>query len=204
MVDENLYQGSSYFDLILQGLRRWPQREAIVDASGFAVTYAQLEQRIWRFARVLRDAGLVSGDGVAQLAANKVDTFVTMAAVLANGMRYTPLHPLGSLEDQLFILEDADISALVVDVPYFSERGVQLKAGAKPGLQIFSLGASEFGNDLPAMAERVAAQSLASLPGTEDIAWVTYTGGTTGTPKGANLIACNLLAFFIPFPFIPA
>ena len=186
-MDKNLYQGSSYFDLILQGLRRWPEREAMVDASGFAVTYVQLEQRIWQFAQVLRGAGLVSGDGVAQLAANKVDTFVTMAAVLANGMRYTPLHPLGSLEDQLFILEDASISALVVDVASFSERGGQLKAAANPDLQLFTLGESEFGNDLPAMAEPLEVRPLTDLPSVDDIAWVTYTGGTTGKPKGVIL-----------------
>jgi fatty-acyl-CoA synthase len=192
MGSENLRQGSTYLDLILLGLRRWPDREAMVDASGFAVTYAQLEQRIWRFSGVLRSAGLVSGDGLAQLASNKVDTFVTMAAALANGMRYTPLHPLGSLEDQLFILADADISVLVVDVPYFSERGAQLEAGASPQLQVFTLGAADFGRDLPAEAEQREAEQREVdvpevLPTTEDIAWVTYTGGTTGKPKGVVL-----------------
>ena len=184
MADSSLYQGSTYFDLILQGLRRWPEREAIVDASGLGLTYAQLEQRIWQIARVLRDAGLKPGDGVAQLAANRVDTFATMAAVLGNGMRYTPLHPMGSLEDQLFILEDAEISALVVDVPYFAERGAELKAGTGDELRVYTLGPSEFGIDLPALAEQTEAQVLFELPDYDDIAWVTYTGGTTGKPKG--------------------
>ena len=58
MADHRLYQGSTYFDLILQGLRRWPEREAIVDATGLGLSYAQLERRIWQIARVLRDAGL--------------------------------------------------------------------------------------------------------------------------------------------------
>ena len=164
MNETRLYQGSTYFDLILQGLRRWPEREAIVDAAGLGFTYAELEKRIWQIARVLRDAGLRSGDGVAQLAANRVDTFATMAAVLANGMRYTPLHPMGSLEDQLFILEDARISALVVDVPYFAERGADLKAGSKAELQLYTLGLSDIGTNLPALAEQ-AAQFDARLEG---------------------------------------
>jgi acyl-CoA synthetase (AMP-forming)/AMP-acid ligase II len=83
MATDDLHQGSTYFDLILQGLRRWPEREAIVDAGGVSLTYSELEALIWRIARVLRDAGLQRGDGVAQLAANRVDTFATMAAVLA-------------------------------------------------------------------------------------------------------------------------
>lgn len=194
MADNSLYQGSTYFDLILQGLRRWPEREAIVDASGLGLTYARLEQRIWQIARVLRDAGLKPGDGVAQLASNRVDTFATMAAVLANGMRYTPLHPMASLEDQLFILGDAEISALVVDVPYFSERGAALQAGADRNLLIYTLGASDFGVDLPALEEQPEAEILAELPGYDDIAWVSYTGGTTGKPKGVIMTQGGMAA----------
>jgi len=194
MADNSLYRGSTYFDLILQGLRRWPEREAIVDTGGLALSYAELEQRIWRTARALRDAGLKAGDGVAQLAANRVDTFVTMAAVLGNGMRYTPLHPLGSLEDQLFILEDAEISALVVDVPYFAQRGIELKAGAVASLQVYTLGAADFGENLPALAARAEPEQLTVLPGFDDIAWVTYTGGTTGKPKGVIMTQGSMAA----------
>ena len=194
MTDPSLYQGSTYFDLILQGLRRWPEREAIVDASGLGFTYAELEQRIWRIARVLRDAGLQPGDGVAQLAANRVDTFATMAAVLANGMRYTPLHPMGSLEDQLFILEDAEISALVVDVDHFAERADSLNQAAADDLLFYTLGPSELGQDLPALATQAEAEVLARLPSYEDIAWVTYTGGTTGVPKGVVMTQGSMAA----------
>ena len=194
MASDELYRGSTYFDLILQGLRRWPEREAIVDAGGVALTYAGLQERIWRTARALRDAGLKRGDGVAQLAANRVDTFVTMAAVLANGMRYTPLHPLGSLDDQLFILEDADISALVVDVPAFAERGAELVNGAGAGIKLYTLGEGSFGDDLTTLAGVAEAEVLTDLPGYDDIAWVTYTGGTTGKPKGVIMTQGGMAA----------
>ncbi|MEP4149233.1 MAG: AMP-binding protein [Halioglobus sp.] len=194
MTADSLYQGDTYFDLILKGLRRWPQRDAIVDAGGLSLTYAELEQRIWRVARVLREAGLKPGDGLAQLAANRVDTFATMAAALANGMRYTPLHPMGSLEDQLFILDDAEIKALVVDVPFFSERGVALQEAASSELQVFTLDDAEFGVCLPALADEAEPEVLAVLPGFEDIAWVSYTGGTTGKPKGVIMTQGSMAA----------
>lgn len=194
MAADSLYQGDTYFDLILKGLRRWPQRDAIVDAGGMSLTYAELEQRIWRVARCLRDAGLKPGDGVAQLAANRVDTFATMAAVLANGMRYTPLHPMGSLEDQLFILEDAEIKVLVVDVPYFAQRGLELQDGASEQLQVFTLGEAEFGSSLPLLADQAEPEILSDLPGFDDIAWVSYTGGTTGKPKGVIMTQGGMAA----------
>ena len=194
MAATNLYHGSGYFDLILQGLRRWPERDAIVDAQGLSLTYAELEQRIWRTANALRCAGLKTGDGVAQLATNRVDTFVTMAAILANGMRYTPLHPMGSLDDQLFILEDARISALVVDVPYFEQRGMELVTKTPVPLTIFTLGEAEFGTSLPLQADSLEAEILTTLPGHDDIAWVSYTGGTTGRPKGVVMTHGSMAA----------
>ena len=186
MPTDQLYRGSTYFDLILQGLCRWPEREAIVDAGGMALTYAGLEERIWRTARALRDAGLNRGDGVAQLAANRVDTFVTMAAVLANGMRYTPLHPLGSLEDQLFILDDANIRALVVDVPAYEERGADLASGVDSELKLYTLGEGSFGADLTALAAAAEADVLTALPGFDDIAWVTYRAAPPASPRASS------------------
>ncbi|MEP0200872.1 MAG: AMP-binding protein [Halioglobus sp.] len=194
MATSSLYHGSGYFDLILQGLRRWPARDAIVDAQGLSLTYAELEQRVWRTAKALRIAGLKAGDGVAQLATNRVDTFVTMAAILANGMRYTPLHPMGSLDDQLFILDDARISALVVDVPYFEQRGIELAAKASASLMVFTLGEADFGPSLPRQAEQLDVEVLTGLPGYDDIAWVSYTGGTTGTPKGVVMTHGSMAA----------
>ncbi len=83
----SLHQGSTYVDLVLQGLKRFPEREAIVDAGGLRLTYGELESRIWRFAAVLRDLGLASGDAIAQLTTNRTDAFVTMVAALANNIR---------------------------------------------------------------------------------------------------------------------
>jgi fatty-acyl-CoA synthase len=184
MKDALLHQGSTYVDLVLQGLGRFPEREAVVDAGGMRLTYAELETRIWRFAAVLRELGLAPGDAIAQLTTNRTDAFVTMVAALASNIRYTPLHPMGSLEDQLYILADAEIDALVVDVPYFADRGDQLRQGASGDLKVLTLGEAEFGSNLVAAAEAVEPLKDPALPGYDDIAWVTYTGGTTGKPKG--------------------
>ncbi|MFK7732961.1 MAG: AMP-binding protein [Pseudomonadales bacterium] len=187
MTASQLHQGSTYIDMILQGLRRWPERDAIVDAGGLALTYANLEQRIWKFAQALKDAGLNPGDGLAQLAANRVDTYVLMAACLASGIRYTPLHPMGSLGDQLYIINDANISLVVVDVPFFADRGRELRSSIESRISVFALGDADFGADIIALAEACSPNILDYQPCCDDIAWLTYTGGTTGKPKGVIL-----------------
>lgn len=181
-----LNEGSTFVDLIFLGLQRWPDREAIVDTNA-RLSYAELEQRILRFADVFNQAGLKKGDGIAQLSSNRIDTFITMAAALACGIRYTPLHPMGSLDDQLFILQDAEVSAVVIDTVAFAERGEQLQQNADSTPQFYTLGAANFGENLMALAETAAARRLSEMPTAGDIAWVTYTGGTTGKPKGVVL-----------------
>lgn len=133
MTDERLYEGCSYAELIVRAIDRWPDRIALID-DGEELTYAALGRRAGAVAQVLRGLGLGSGDGIAQLSSNRVDAFVVMAAALAAGIRYTPLHPLGAAEDHAYILEDADIAALVVDAPAFVEPGAALQARV-PGLR---------------------------------------------------------------------
>lgn len=186
MRNEELYRGSTLIELILLGLRRTPERLAIVDEY-LSLSYRELEQRIMRFASVFNDLGLQKGEGIAQLASNRVDTFVTMSAALLNGLRYTPLHPMGSLEDQLFILQDANISALVVDVPYFQQRGSELAQQGSALGHVLTLGPAEFGEDLLALAEKASNRQLEPVPEADDLAWVSYTGGTTGKPKGVMM-----------------
>jgi acyl-CoA synthetase (AMP-forming)/AMP-acid ligase II len=135
---------------------------------------------------VLRGLGLGSGDGIAQLSSNRVDAFVVMAAALAAGIRYTPLHPLGAAEDHAYILEDADIAALVVDAPAFVEPGAALQARV-PGLRhLLTLGPAGHGTDLLAAAAHPEAR-LEAAAAESDIAWLAYTGGTTGRPRGVML-----------------
>jgi fatty-acyl-CoA synthase len=42
-----------------------------------------------------------------------------MCAALIMGIRYTPLHPLAAEDDHAFIIEDAEIDALIVEVSQF-------------------------------------------------------------------------------------
>ncbi len=186
-----LHQSPGYADLVMQGLRRWPDRVALVDATGLTLTYETLEQRIWQFADVLATNGLQRGQGLAQLASNRIDGFVTMIAAMVLGARYTPLHPMGSLDDQRFILKDAEISILVVDTIGFETRGRDLVDGT---WTVLSLGTCDYAADLVDIATSVTDPARLNASSPTDISWLTYTGGTTGQPKGVILTQANMAA----------
>ncbi|MDP6624612.1 MAG: AMP-binding protein, partial [Alphaproteobacteria bacterium] len=181
-----LHQGCSYADLICRAIQRWPERTVLVDTEG-PVSYRELGSRIARMVAAFAAAGLKRGDALAQISSNRVDAVVVSSAALMAGVRYTPLHPLGSLEDQVFILEDGAIGALVADVPAFAGRGREL-AVASPALEhVFTIGPADFGRDILALAAKQQEAALKPVAEATDVAWLAYTGGTTGRSKGVML-----------------
>jgi fatty-acyl-CoA synthase len=108
-----------------------------------------------------------------------------MGASMLVGCRTTPLHPLGSLDDHAYVLEDAGVETLVFDPEFFGERAAEL-ATRVPGLKnLLALGPSDVGDDYITLASTFEPQPLVAprADGT-DIPGLAYTGGTTGKPKG--------------------
>jgi len=181
-MDRNAFEGPTLAEYQRCALLRWRDRECLV-GDGLRLTYAEFQAQVNRMVRLLERIGLRPGDGLAALSGNRPELLFVTYAAQALGLRYTALHPLGSEDDHAFILEDAEIHTLVLDVARFGDRGRAL-AARLPGLGVAGLGASDFAIDL-----------LAELPGLDDaptpitarphdISVLSYTGGTTGRPKG--------------------
>lgn len=180
-----LYRPPTFASLMATALGRYGHRAAFVH-DGRVWSYRESADIVARLARLLVERGLGPGTGTAVLSVNRPESWFFQAASLMAGCRMTPLHPLGSLEDQGFCCDDAEVTALGFDPGHFDERAAEL-ASALPGLQLFPLGASELGEELIESTARVPSGSLIPAPSESDIAWLTYTGGTTGRPKGVML-----------------
>lgn len=172
---------ANYTDLLNKALADIGDAVAVADVTGEFYSGHALRQRIEGIASLLRASGLERGDGLAQLASNCVDAFAVMAACLRAGVRYTPLHPLGSLDQQRFVVNDSQAKLLVIDSAAFAEWGARL-ADAFPKLAVITLSRANFGEYLGDLL--VDRPWLDDQQDSEDIAWVSYTGGTTGDPKG--------------------
>jgi fatty-acyl-CoA synthase len=179
--DPALGLGMTTAELQISALNRYPDRTALVMGER-RFSYRQMARRISQVAQLFKSVGLGRGDGVAILAANRVDVIFANWASQSLGMRYTPLHPKGSEDDHLYVLRHAQISALIVDDEAFGERGraLQAPAGVK---HIFSLNGG-LGIDLGADADRFEPRELEASARPQDISNVFFTGGTTGRPKG--------------------
>src|SRR5215471_7946811 len=182
-----LHDTATIGDVVTAALRRFPDRVAFRQ-DGTELTYRQLEDALARWVSVLHERGLRPGDGVGLLSPNRPEAWLAQVTPALAGGRYTALHPLGSLADQLHACDEAELRYLLVD-PAFAERAAELLERASTVEAAFTFGPSEVGEDIHALAAGVSPHGrLDRGPhGGDDVAFLLYTGGTTGVPKAAAL-----------------
>ena len=170
-------------DLLITALERNGDRPCLYVGDD-VLTAAQMRDEISRYVQAFRAQGISQGQGIATLSKNRPEVLCSMGAVMVSGCRNTPLHPLGSLDDHAYVLEDAGIDTLIFD-PVFSERAERLHERL-PGLtRLLSYGETDVSVDLVALAGSLEAEELiAPNVDPEDLSALAYTGGTTGKPKG--------------------
>ena len=102
-------------DLIARNADFTPDKTAI-RFEGRAISYGALHQRIVATARALKsELGVGRGDRVAILAANHSDYLVLLYACARLGAMLVPMNWRLAVPEQVFILSDASVKALVVE-----------------------------------------------------------------------------------------
>ena len=168
----------------LQALGRYPDRTAFVWPGG-TLTYRGATDLIGRIQQVFMRLNLAPGTRVAFLTANRADSWCAGVAAALSRCTTTWLHPLGSLDDQLFQIEDSETRVLVVDPDAFHDRGGELASKSNGLVAVFTIGRAGFGVDLLAAAASAGAATAKCFAKADDDAVLAYTGGTTGKSKGA-------------------
>ena len=178
-----LYRPQFLPDLLIAALERNGDRPCLY-IDGDVLTAAQMRDQISRYAQAFGAQGILLGQGVATLSKNRPEVLFSMGAVMVTGCRNTPLHPLGSLDDHAYVLEDAQINTLIFD-PAFAGRAQELQEKVPTLTRLLSYGPSDVGEDLMKLSEAFEPRRLVGPDvGPEDVSALAYTGGTTGKPKG--------------------
>ncbi|MEY2975858.1 MAG: hypothetical protein RIR49_2278 [Actinomycetota bacterium] len=179
----------TFCDLTLTALRRHASREAFRQ-DGLTLTCAEVEDHISRVVALLWARGFDRGQGVGVLSPNRPEVFTAQTAPLFAGGRYTALHPLGSFEDHRYAVDEAELRYLFVD-PAYAARGAELLAACAGLEAVFSLGPAPDASGVEDLEPLIAALEPARLEfgmrRPDELAWLLYTGGTTGVPKAAML-----------------
>ena len=151
-----------------------------------------MSERAERLARHLRQLGVNAGDLVGQCLERSASLVVGALAAFRLGAAYVAIDPAYPDERIRWMLDDADVAAVVTDGP-----NADRPLGSKVTVVLGS------GGWLPPDATVSDGEPLPAPPQSSDLAYVVYTSGSTGHPKGvmvqhgslANLIAWHNTAF---------
>jgi amino acid adenylation domain-containing protein len=148
---------------------------AAVVCGDAAVTYGELDARANRLARHLRRLGVGVETRVGICLERGVDAIVAVLGVLKAGGAYVPLDPGYPAVRLSFMLADAGVAVLV------TRDGLRDGLAKRDGVAVVSVDGA---------AERIAAESAEPLRGEAlagSLAYVMYTSGSTGTPRGVGV-----------------
>jgi fatty-acyl-CoA synthase len=190
MTDE-LLRTPNHMGHLLAGALERHKDKPVLFLGETTLTGGQLADRISQYIQAFEALGAGTGSAVGLLSLNRPEVLMIVGAGQTQGYRRTALHPLGSLDDHAYVLSDAGITSLIIDPnPMFIERALGLLDRVPSLTQILTIGPvpaelQHVAQDLTAEAAKYEPRPLVAANLSPDhIGGLTYTGGTTGKPKG--------------------
>jgi acyl-CoA synthetase (AMP-forming)/AMP-acid ligase II len=184
--------------LLTKSARTFPENLALVHGPK-SLTYAQFDSRVNRLANALYRLGVKQGDNVAVMQHNYPETLESIFACFKAGCACVPinfrLHP----NEFAFIIDHAEAKAVILS-PEFNEAFVSIRDRIPNARYLITLSDAE--DELLDYEKMISAESDQFRdvdPKPDDLAWLFYTSGTTGMPKGAMLTHRNLMAMTMNF-----
>jgi long-chain acyl-CoA synthetase len=170
---------------LLRVARADPRRPALFEGSRLVRDYGGLADRVARLASALHAAGLKPGDRVALFMHNHPAYLEVMYGAWWAGLVVVPMNAKLHLREAQWIVEHSQALWAFVT----PDVGQGLPA---PGRTI-----DVTGSEYEAMFTQPPTLLLERAP--EDLAWLFYTSGTTGKPKGVMLTHRNLMTMGLTY-----
>ena len=155
-----------------------------------AITFRELAARTSRFAQLLRNLGIPRGDRVLIRLPNSLDYPTAFLGAMKRGAVSVPTSTLLTAEEVEYLAHDSGAHAIVIDKAAWRAMGPKL-AGKESLRYALLSGAGEVTSvpgidsiDLGPALDAIDAWEPAEDTAVDDPAYLVYTSGTTGYPKG--------------------
>ncbi|KVE79002.1 long-chain fatty acid--CoA ligase [Burkholderia cepacia] len=205
-------------DLLDESFRQYRDRTAFV-CMGKGITYGELDKLSRQFGAWLQSRGLARGARVAIMMPNVLQYPVAIAAVLRAGYTVVNVNPLYTPRELEHQLKDSGAEAIVILENFASTLQAVIANTSVKHVVVASMGdllgikgwlvnyvvrnvkkmvpawqLPSFTRFKAALSEGTRQAFKAQKIGPDDVAFLQYTGGTTGVAKGATLLHRNIVS----------
>ena len=158
-------------------------------------SYRWLDDQVSRLASGLGQLGLKRGDRVGLVLEGEPRGLIALLAPLRAGMVIVPMNPKLHPKEHLFALRNCGAKGIIISRA-FCEGFLECEPAVESELAVVGMdsagqaGVHDFQQLIDASHPRAGDEETSA----EDVAWLFYTSGTTGKPKGAMLTHRNLIS----------
>jgi acyl-CoA synthetase (AMP-forming)/AMP-acid ligase II len=167
------------------------RKTALISDGGETLSYAELDERVRRFAAFLAARGSGAGERVGILLPNLPEFVVAYFGAIAAGAVAVPVNYRLAASEVGYILSDCSAAVVVTTLEKYGRIAGESRCGKVADWLLVD-------GDAPGARSFEGALSRETLPAPapcspDDVASLLYTSGTTGFPKGAMITHANIL-----------
>ncbi len=170
--------------------------ESALEIHGRVITYGELIEKAMLVATGLIENG-AARETIGLVGQRKASSYIGLLGIIFAGCSFTPINPKYNDSRIKSMLEGSKIRYLVGDPSDLSDLNISLLKSIKA--QILPEGIRQTDSDLNLIDEKIlASYKMLPLPrpsSASDLAYVNYTSGSTGLPKGVMISHSSLQNF---------
>jgi amino acid adenylation domain-containing protein len=182
------YPNVTLYDLFIIQTQKTPNNIAL-EFNDAKITYYELIKTVNQLSHYLKAQGVQSGDFIAVSLPRSPELLYTLLAIVQCGGAYLPLDPKYPNERLEFMLKDSDTKVLITS---------KLAATSLPNWSH-----TLFIEEAMSTLEQHPISQLTTTVTPDDLAYILYTSGSTGNPKGVPITHKNLVNFLCSMALEP-